>query len=200
MRNCFLYCIHDIFGIITKVFLYSPAVQWAIFMKQNLRFRLFWASSSVKIPVIMLAIMITKGFNWIKIWISRMSSYVAGTSVTIMSPNDELSSTMNWVGCLLKDSELFILFAENSQILFKISVFPILLYSLKDIYWGLFHIETFLKKIKKMQGFSDEDLNPRTLHVRQQNIDNYINVIIEIKRYITLCCCHFFIVVMAVLD
>ena len=120
-----------------------------------------------------------------------MSSYVAGTSVTIMSPNDELSSTMNWVGCLLKDSELFILFAENSQILFKISVFPILLYSLKDIYWGLFHIETFLKKIKKMQGFSDEDLNPRTLHVRQQNIDNYINVIIEIKRYITLCCCHF---------
>ena len=127
VRNCFLYCIHDIFGIITKVFLYSPAVQWAIFMKRNLRFRLFWASSSVKIPVIMLAIMITKGFNWIKIWISRMSSYVAGTSVTIMSPNDELSSTMNWVGCLLKDSELFILFAENSQILVKISVLPILL-------------------------------------------------------------------------
>ena len=27
-----------------------------------------------------------------------------------------------WVGCLLKDSELFILFAENSQILLKISV------------------------------------------------------------------------------
>ena len=30
--------------------------------------------------------------------------------------NDELSSTMSWVGCLLTDSELFILFAENIQI------------------------------------------------------------------------------------
>ena len=39
----------------------------------------------------------------------------------------ELSSTMSWVGCLLKDSELFILFAANSQILLKISVIPILL-------------------------------------------------------------------------
>ena len=47
--------------------------------------------------------------------------------VTIMCRNDELSSTMSWVGCLLKDSELFILFAENSQILLKISVIPILL-------------------------------------------------------------------------
>ena len=34
---------------------------------------------------------------------------------------------MSWVGYLLKDSELFILFAENSQILHKISVIPILL-------------------------------------------------------------------------
>ena len=34
---------------------------------------------------------------------------------------------MSWVGCLLKDSELFILFSENSQILLKISVIPILL-------------------------------------------------------------------------
>ena len=33
---------------------------------------------------------------------------------------------MRWVGCLLKDSELFVLFAENSQILLKISVIPIL--------------------------------------------------------------------------
>ena len=48
-------------------------------------------------------------------------------NVTIMCRNDELSSTMSWVGCLLKDSELFILFAENSQILLKISVIPILL-------------------------------------------------------------------------
>ena len=44
-----------------------------------------------------------------------------------MCRNDELSLTMSWVGCLLKDSELFILFAENSQILLKISVIPILL-------------------------------------------------------------------------
>ena len=47
--------------------------------------------------------------------------------VTIMCLNDELSSTMSWVGCLLKDSKLFILFAENSQILLKISVISILL-------------------------------------------------------------------------
>ena len=47
--------------------------------------------------------------------------------VTIMCRNDELNSTLSWVGCLLKDSELFILFAENSQILPKISVIPILL-------------------------------------------------------------------------
>ena len=48
-------------------------------------------------------------------------------SVTIMCRNDELSSMMSWVGFLLKDSELFVLFAENSQILHKISVTPILL-------------------------------------------------------------------------
>ena len=40
---------------------------------------------------------------------------------------DELSSTISWVGCLQKDSELFIWFAENSQILLKISVIPFLL-------------------------------------------------------------------------
>ena len=34
---------------------------------------------------------------------------------------------MSWVGYLLKDSELFILFSENSHILLKISVIPILL-------------------------------------------------------------------------
>ena len=44
-----------------------------------------------------------------------------------MCRNDELISTMSWVGCLLEDSELFILFAENNQILLKISVIPILL-------------------------------------------------------------------------
>ena len=47
--------------------------------------------------------------------------------VTIMCHNHELSSTMSWVGCLQKDSELFILFAERSQILLKISAIPILL-------------------------------------------------------------------------
>ena len=34
---------------------------------------------------------------------------------------------MSWVGCLLKDPELLILFAENSQVLLKISVIPIIL-------------------------------------------------------------------------
>ena len=47
--------------------------------------------------------------------------------MTIMCSNDELSSTLSWVCCLLKNSELFILFAINSQILLKISVIPILL-------------------------------------------------------------------------
>ena len=37
------------------------------------------------------------------------------------------AATMSSVGCLLKESELFILFAENSQILLKISIIPILL-------------------------------------------------------------------------
>ena len=37
------------------------------------------------------------------------------------------AAMMSWVGCLLKDAELFILFAENSQILLKISVIPNLL-------------------------------------------------------------------------
>ena len=44
-----------------------------------------------------------------------------------MCRNDELSSTMSWVGCLLTDSELFVLFAENSQIFLKISGIPIIL-------------------------------------------------------------------------
>ena len=47
--------------------------------------------------------------------------------IAIMCRNDELSSTMSWVGCLLKDSKLFILFAENNQILLKIYVIPNLL-------------------------------------------------------------------------
>ena len=47
--------------------------------------------------------------------------------IAIMCRNDEFSSTMSWVGCLLKDSKLFILFAENNQILLKIYVIPNLL-------------------------------------------------------------------------
>ena len=37
------------------------------------------------------------------------------------------ATTISWVGWILKDSEPFILFAENSQILLKIYVIPILL-------------------------------------------------------------------------
>ena len=44
-----------------------------------------------------------------------------------MCHNDELCATMSLFGWLLKYSELIILFAENSQILLKISVIPILL-------------------------------------------------------------------------
>ena len=35
-----------------------------------------------------------------------------------------MSWVRRWVGCLLKDSELFILYEENSQILLKLSVIP----------------------------------------------------------------------------
>ena len=44
-----------------------------------------------------------------------------------MYHNDELSSMMTSVGCLLTYSDIFIVFAENSQILLKISVIPSLL-------------------------------------------------------------------------
>ena len=44
-----------------------------------------------------------------------------------MCRNEELSLTMSWIGCLLKDSELFILFAEISHIFLKIYIIPILL-------------------------------------------------------------------------
>ena len=60
-------------------------------------------------------------FEW------QAKSFLIKFCVKIMCRNDELSSTMSWVGCLLKDSELFILFVESGQILLKISVIPILL-------------------------------------------------------------------------
>ena len=44
-----------------------------------------------------------------------------------MCRNDELSLMMSWIDYLLLDSELFILFAENSQIFIKISAIPTLL-------------------------------------------------------------------------
>ena len=44
-----------------------------------------------------------------------------------MCRNDELISTMSWVGCLLPDSELFILYVENCLILLIFSVITILL-------------------------------------------------------------------------
>ena len=64
----------------------------------------------------------------LKVKVSYILNYVnLITILTIMCCNDELSLTMSWVGCLLTDSELFISFAENSQILLKIYVIPILL-------------------------------------------------------------------------
>ena len=49
------------------------------------------------------------------------------SNVTIMCRNDELSSKMGWIGCLLKGSELLILFEDNCQIFLKISLIPIFL-------------------------------------------------------------------------
>ena len=53
------------------------------------------------------------------------SDFSETTFESIICQNDELSSTMRWVSCLLKDSQLFILCAENRQILLKICVIPI---------------------------------------------------------------------------
>ena len=50
--------------------------------------------------------------------------YLYVTCESIICYNDELSSMMSWVGYLLK---AYYLFAENSKILFRISVIPILL-------------------------------------------------------------------------
>ena len=49
------------------------------------------------------------------------------TSVAIICHNDELSSSLRWLDCLLTDSEVFILSAEINQVLLKISFIPILL-------------------------------------------------------------------------
>ena len=63
---------------------------------------------------------------------------------------DELSSRTSWVGCLLKDSVLFVLFAENSQILLKISVIPILFN---------FHVSGSTKSVSKQPTQLIVDLN-----------------------------------------
>ena len=47
-------------------------------------------------------------------------------SVSNFNCNDELSLSLSWVDCLLTDSEVFTLFAENSQIVLKISIIIIL--------------------------------------------------------------------------
>ena len=47
------------------------------------------------------------------------------------------AAMMSWIGCLLKDSELFILFAKNSQILLKNSIIPILLTFIYLNRWSL---------------------------------------------------------------
>ena len=92
---------------------YLWPLQWrSVNLKSNLwwkeRNSLSWASSLLRIS-------------------SEFRSFfgrIEKTIVTIMCSNDELSWTMSWVGCLLIDSTLFILFAENNQILLKISVIP----------------------------------------------------------------------------
>ena len=66
-----------------------------------------------------------KWSSQIKLW-KGDSAQLEIINESIICHNDELSSTMSWVDLLLKDSELFILFAENSQILLKISGIPIL--------------------------------------------------------------------------
>ena len=64
--------------------------------------------------------------NWFQNWL-EYTVRSNGLFESIICRNDELNWTMSWVGCSLKDSELFVSFAENSQIPLKISVIPILL-------------------------------------------------------------------------
>ena len=86
-----------------------------------------WRSMSLKF--LQVSICSKWSLNWVinHVLLLTWTEHELLTIVTIMCRNDELSLTMSWVGCLLKDSELFILFAENSQILLKISVITILL-------------------------------------------------------------------------
>ena len=75
------------------------------------------------------------------------------SNVTIMCLNDELSSTMKWVGCLLKDSKLIILFAENSQILLKISVMPILVTLIFLLKYGSQEMGSWFYECSPLLGF-----------------------------------------------
>ena len=64
---------------------------------------------------------------------------------------------MSWVGCLLKDSELFVLFAENSQIFLKISVIPILL--------TFMYLSSGTKSISKQPTQAIVQLNSSLRHI-----------------------------------
>ena len=69
-----------------------------------------------------------QGQAWLdRHWVKRSESSAclkANTSVTIMCRNDELSTMMSWVGCLLKYSELFILFAKKAKSFSKFLLLP----------------------------------------------------------------------------
>ena len=72
-----------------------------------------------------------------------------------MGHNNEMSLMMSWVGCLVKDSECFVLFAENKQILLKISVIPILL--------------TFMYLVALVNNQLNSSLNSATLEFQIQD-------------------------------
>ena len=72
------------------------------------------------------------GLTWLNMMEMNVISEKKTTNIMINKGNNKhmwqlCAAMMSWVGCLLKDSELFILFAENSHILCKISVIPVLL-------------------------------------------------------------------------
>ena len=66
-------------------------------------------------------------------WVQKKPTLIPGHSIaryhfsTKQAMCLKSAAMMSWVGCLLTDSELFILFVENSQILLKISIMPIFL-------------------------------------------------------------------------
>ena len=82
---------------------------------------------------------------------------------------------MSRVGYLLKDSELFILLAENSQILLKISVIPILL-------TFIYLVALNMLVISQLKSLSNSTHRPTKLIIAAHNCHKILVVNNSIKH------------------